>query len=256
MLIIDGNYAIQFSVHKQKAINKTGPIIAVIPARGGSQRFPRKNIALLDGIPLITHTIRNALRAKTIDIVCVSTEDPEIADIAKTENVLLVHRPIELAGSKVQNQHVVSHALSEIYPNKEEGIVMLLQPTSPLRHFTDIDETVTLFQQDQAARSCLSITFVDTHPGKFITLDGNKIHPYTCAEDMEKQMQNLPPVYQQNGAIYMLGIEDFKKHQKFILDPAIAYIMPPERSVDIDKEENLLYAQILLNYAKEKTHNG
>jgi len=116
-------------------------IIAVIPARGGSRGIPRKNIKLMLGKPLIQYTIEAALGAKCIDEVYVSTEDEEIANIARSLGAKIIDRPKELAGDRVSTFDVIKHA-NEVLNSPE--IIIVLQPTSPLRSSQEIDEAKAL----------------------------------------------------------------------------------------------------------------
>ena len=117
-------------------------VLGVIPARGGSKRFPRKNIAPFRGLPLIVWTIRAAERSEYIDTLICSTDAPEVALIATSAGCHLLHRPSALATDEATSEDVLRHALS-IYP---ADIVVLLQPTSPLRPTHDIDECIKLMQ--------------------------------------------------------------------------------------------------------------
>ncbi len=116
-------------------------VLGVIPARGGSKRFPRKNIAPFRGLPLIEWTIRAAERSEYIDTLICSTDDAEIALIATSAGCHLLHRHAELATDTAISEDVLRHALS-IYP---ADIVVLLQPTSPLRTTADIDACIRMF---------------------------------------------------------------------------------------------------------------
>lgn len=219
-------------------------VAGIIPARGGSKGVLRKNIRLLGGLPLVAHTIRAALQARLLDVVVVSTEDHEIAEIAAAHGAQVIRRPASLATDTVQNTDVVRHVLEIL--GSEISHVALLQPTSPLRGADDIDACLSLLLQG-AARSVMTVTPVEHHPGKAVLLgDNGEAAPFTSEADMEARRQDLPVVYRQNGAVYALGRSDFLALNRFILFPCKAHVMSPETSIDIDSEFDLLLAERLL----------
>jgi CMP-N-acetylneuraminic acid synthetase len=216
--------------------------IAIIPARGGSKRVPRKNLRALAGRPLVVHSVEAALRASHLAAVVVSTDDPEIAAACLPYDVVVVDRPAHLGLDTVRNNDVVRHVLEISAPH---DVVVLLQPTSPLRTGADIDRTLDTLART-GARSAMTVTPVATHPGKFVTLNNGMLSPYTNDFEMEAQSQALSPVYQQNGAVYAVGTADFLAHDRFYLPPAAAEVMPAERSIDIDTELDFELAERLL----------
>ena len=123
--------------------------------------------------------------------------------------------------------------------------MVLLQPTSPFRSSGDVDSTLKLLDQS-GVTSVVTVTTVEHHPAKCVSLDRGRVIPYTSRIEMEMRLQSLPTVYRQNGAVYAVGIADFLTHMKFCVDPCVAHIMPVERSVDIDTEFDLRLAEFLL----------
>jgi CMP-N,N'-diacetyllegionaminic acid synthase len=216
--------------------------IAVIPARGGSKRVPRKNLRPLAGLPLVVHSVNAALASRNLSKVVVSTDDREIAELCARHPVMIVDRPPELGADHVRNNDVVRHVLgvSDAY-----DVIVLLQPTSPLRTGSDIDRVLDLMAET-GARSAMTITVPEVHPGKFVKLVNGMVEPYTDEFEMEAQSQQLPPVYRQNGAVYAVGTADFLEHDRFYLPPAAAEIMPQQRSIDIDTELDFEIAERLL----------
>lgn len=218
-------------------------MLAVIPARRGSKGLPLKNLRLLGGVPLVVHSIRAAQAARLLDAFVVSTEDDEIADVAAAHGATVVRRPAELAGDTTQNNDVVRHAIAA--QPRPYGVVVLLQPTSPLRRPEHIDACVRPLL-DGAARSAMTVTEVADHPGKTVYLREGMVVPFTSDADMEARRQNLPEVYRQNGAVYAVGVDDFLRENRFYLSPCHASIVPAEDSIDIDREIDLMLAEILL----------
>lgn len=216
--------------------------IAIIPARGGSKRVPRKNLRPLGGLPLVIHSVKAALVSQNLARVVVSTDDPEIAELCAREDVAIVNRPPELGADHVRNNDVVRHVLGVFDPY---DAIVLLQPTSPLRTGDDIDRVLDRMA-GTGARSAMTVTLPEIHPGKLVRLVDGMIEPYTDAFEMEAQSQRLTPVYRQNGAVYAVGTADFLEHDRFYLPPAVAEIMPQERSIDIDTELDFEIAERLL----------
>ena len=218
-------------------------VLAVIPARGGSKGLPRKNLRLLGGVPLIVHSIRAALAAARIDAVVVSTEDDEIAAVASANGAMVVKRPDALATDTVQNNPVVKHVLDS--RGGADRIVVLLQPTSPLRTAAHIDACIAPLLQGPA-RSAMTVTAVDHHPGKAVVIENGLIEPFTTDADMEARRQTMREVYRQNGAVYAIGAADFLTHDRFYLRPCHAVVVPKEDSIDIDSEIDLALAELML----------
>jgi CMP-N-acetylneuraminic acid synthetase len=218
-------------------------VIAVIPARRGSKGLPLKNLRALHGVPLIVHSIRAALAATLVDLVVVSTEDDEIAAVASEHGATVVKRPADLASDTAQNNGVVRHVIDS-FPSQHRHLV-LLQPTSPLRSAAQIDACIEPLAGG-AARSAMTITPVEHHPGKAVYLNGDLIEPFTNDADMEARRQEMREVYRQNGAVYAIGVEDFLAHDRFYLRPCHGVVVPAEDSIDIDSEIDLMLAQLIL----------
>lgn len=232
--------------------NKSPVVVGVIPARSSSKSIPRKNIAMVAGKPLIAHTIQAALDAKLIDRVIVSTDSQEIADMARSFGAEVPFlRPPELAQDDTPGIEPIIHAARWLNNNDDyhPDYVMVLQPTSPLRTAEDIEAAVQLAQKQQAD-SVVSVCPVHQHPYwmKRITDDGRLVDFLSLGTDYTRR-QDLPPVYALNGAIYLVRCEVLLEHKTFYTDHTYAYVMPPERSLDIDTLQDLYLAGLIL---KEK----
>lgn len=220
-----------------------GGVVAVIPARRGSQGLALKNLRLLNGLPLLVHSIRAATSARSVDTVIVSTEDDEIAAVAESNGATVIRRPAELATNTAQNNGVVRHVLES--RNLIDRVVVLLQPTSPLRMTADIDACVLPVLSGEA-KSAMTITAVDHHPGKAVVIENGSIEPFTSDADMEARRQTMREVFRQNGAVYAIGARDFIDHDRFYLRPCRGVIVPADRSIDIDSEVQLQLAELIL----------
>ena len=230
-------------------------ILALIPARGGSKGLPGKNIKPLLGKPLIAWTIEQAKASKYIDRIIVSTDDKEIAAVAKKYGAEVPFmRPKELATDKAKGIDVVFHAMSwfrKNEKNRQYDLIMLLQPTSPLRTAEDIDKAIELLFFKKA-KAIVSVCEVDHHPLWVNTLPKNGcMKNFIRKEVLNKNRQDLPTFYRLNGAIYLAYCDYLKKQKSFFGEETFAYIMPRERSIDIDSELDLKLAEILKNSTKQ-----
>ncbi len=224
-------------------------VLAVIPARGGSKGVPRKNIRPLAGKPLIAHTLLAAQAAERVDRLLVSTDDEEIAAVARAwggDAPFL--RPAALSGDRAAQIDVVVHALqqAEALDGLRYTHVILLQPTAPLRTAADIDASLSLLLES-GCDSVVSYTPVESaHPFYMVTLEDGRPRPLLEMPPGLTARQQYPPVYRRNGAIYatrrevLLGGSFYGQDQR-------AYIMPPERSVNIDSLFDFELAEFLLS---------
>lgn len=226
-------------------------ILAVIPARGGSKSIPDKNIALLGSRPLIQYSIEAALGSKYITKCIVSTESEKIAEISKKLGAEIPFlRPVILATDTALSVFVVEHALleTEKLDNCQYDIIVMLQPTSPFRTSNDIDAALDLLFSNQA-ESVVSVVSVDAHHPLRMKriIDGSRLINYLDQghEDMRPR-QLLPPVYIRNGALYINRRHVVLEKKTLVGEDCRAYVMPKERSVNIDDPFDLFLADYLL----------
>ena len=221
-------------------------IVAIIPARGGSKGIPRKNIKQLFGKPLIVWTIEHAKKSRYIGRITVSTEDKEISEISKKCGAEVIERPEELAKDETPTIDVIFHVLEVIKAeNFEPGLVVLLQPTSPLRNAQDIDNAIELFLKNDC-ESVVSVCEVEHSLYWSFEIENRYLKPIFGGKYLNMRRQDLPKVYTPNGAIYVSTPEILRKYKSFYCSKTIPYIMPPERSVDIDNEIDFMLAELLM----------
>lgn len=221
--------------------------LALIPARGGSKGIPRKNIRPFCGKPLLQWTIDAALAAACIDQVVVTTDDPEIADLAKAGGAEVPFlRPAELASDTASGIAPVLHALEQL-PHVTD--VVLLQPTSPLRVSNDIDEIVALRMQADR-ESAVSLSPSAKHPFWMYSLSQNQLLEPLLQLNSAHCRQHLPAAYVLNGAIYLASRLFLLREQVFIGNDTLGYVMPHERSVDIDTLLDWHWAEFLMESQK------
>ena len=218
-------------------------VLAVVPARGGSKGIPGKNLKAMAGRSLLHRTIDQALAAHTIDDVVVTSDDAEILRHAsEVAGVRTIERPRELAADDTAMWPVVVHALEN---SSACDLVVLLQPTSPLRLPTDIDSAVTMLVE-RKANSVMSVCEVSTSPYWMFTIgSGDKLQRILPKQPATTR-QELPPCYEINGSLYVVMTDWFRQSQVFVDDETLAFVMPRERSVDIDTPEDFALAERLL----------
>jgi CMP-N-acetylneuraminic acid synthetase len=227
-------------------------IFAIIPARGGSKGLIGKNIKPLNGKPLICHTIGEALESKNLDKVFVSTDAPSIAKISKKCGAEIIDRPDELARDESPTIDAIFHAIDNIKNASDKDIIILLQPTSPLKNATDIDAALDTFMKTDCD-SVISMCKVEHSPYWCFRYEGDKFKPLFGNKGLKMRRQELPDVYRPNGAIYITTIKNLYKNNGFYCDKIVPYIMPPERSIDIDEEIDFKLVELLI---QEDTTNA
>ena len=225
-------------------------VLTVIPARGGSKGLPRKNILPLADKPLILWTIEKANKSKYIDRCIISTDDQEIADIAKYGggDVPFI-RPKELALDNTPTSEVLLHALKTI--NEKYDILLVLQPTTPLRSLEDIDGALETFVARNAS-SLVSVCESTQPPEWSVIIDKDNFFGNSAKLLMkEKRRQDYKKTYDLNGSIFLSNVNTYKKTKSFYSQEAVAYIIPKERSIDIDDKFDLDFAEYLLGIKLE-----
>jgi len=224
-------------------------ILVIIPARGGSKGLPRKNVLDLAGKPLITWSIDVARACGTIDRIIVSTDDEEIASVAKAHGAEVPFmRPKDLALDNSTTISALFHAIDWLKDNQQyhPKYLLLLQPTSPLRSVVDIENVIEMFREEKV-RSVVSVCKATHHPWLANTIadDGN-MENFMNKEISNQRRQDFPEYYQLNGAIFMIEIDYLRRCNGFFGSKTYAYKMPAERSIDIDSALDLQFADFLI----------
>lgn len=219
--------------------------LAIIPARGASKGVVRKNIRLVAGLPLIAYTIKAAQASQNLTRVIVSTEDTEIADVSRSFGCEVVQRPLELAADDTPTLPVVMHALktlSDLGERYEYGAV--LQPTSPMRTGADIDAALNILYASDADSVVSVYQVSDCHPSRMYRLVSGQLVPYGDPTASMRR-QDLPPVYHRNGAVYAFR-STLLDQGTLLGSRLLPYIMPEERSLNIDTEYDLMLADLIM----------
>lgn len=218
-----------------------GAVLAVIPARGGSKGVPRKNLRLLGGKPLLAWSIEAARACPAIDRVILSSDDEEIMACARQWGCdVPFQRPDHLSGDAVSATEAALHAL-ETLP-ESYALVVLLQPTSPFRTGADIGACIEICAQP-GVNACVSVSQAEKSPWWMYVMDEHtELAPLLGEDRSERQRQQFPAVYHPNGAVYVARPEWLQQTRKFLAPGTKGWIMPKERSMDMDTEDDFLYA--------------
>lgn len=220
------------------------PVLAIIPARGGSKGVPGKNMRIVHGKPLIEWTIQAAKASKYIDRIVVSSDDDAIIDAARTAGAdVPFKRPADLATDTATSIDVALHAL-DLLPGFQ--VVVLLQPTSPLRLSMDIDAALELCQRTDSP-ACASVTEAEQSPyWMFRVGERGRLKPVLADGPAVSRRQDLPDVYVLNGAIYVADCTWLRQTRSFLGPETVGYVMPESRSIDIDGPADLAAAESAL----------
>jgi CMP-N,N'-diacetyllegionaminic acid synthase len=216
-------------------------VVALIPARGGSKGIPRKNLAPVAGRPLLAWTVDAALASRVVTRTVVSTEDEEIASAARSLGAEVLARPPELAADDTPMQPVIAHALEGL---GAPDVLVLLQPTSPLRRAEHVDEAVELLLAT-GADSVVSVVEVPHRyrPGSLMALDGERL--VRLADDHAGTRQEKPLVYARNGPA-VLALRPDRIGTDLYGGDCRPYVMGPRESLDVDEPFDLELAELLL----------
>ena len=234
---------------------KQGPVLTIIPARGGSKGVPRKNVRLVGGKPLIAWSIEAAQASRLVGEFYVSTDDAEIASVARQCGAEVLPRSPELAGDRTPMVDVVKHVLAacEARRGSAYDFILLLQPTAPMRTAADVDGALGVLMSGDAD-SVISVYRVeDAHPSRMYLLRGGELDPFS-PEPPGSLRQDLPDVYHRNGAIYACTRRLLVEDGKLWGQRMVPFIMPKQRSLNIDDSQDLAMADFLLGRAASAGH--
>ena len=228
-------------------------ILYLIPARGGSKGIPGKNIKLLNGIPLIVHTINVARELSTDEFICVSTDDPAIVAVVNSVGLSVPFiRPAELATDTASSNEVLLHALHYYETNQIYfDLLVLLQPTSPFRTSQQVKEAICLFTGQEDMIQSVKETKANPYSVLMEEDEQQYLHKSKKLPDAITRRQDAPVVYEANGAVYVINVSSLKKYQSLgKFEKVKKYLMQEESSLDIDTPLDWQFAEFL---SKEKS---
>lgn len=224
-------------------------ILALILARGGSKRLPRKNIRLLGGKPLIAWSIDVAKDISEICDILVSTDDSAIAKVSKKAGAIVPWlRPAELATDTASSVDASLHAL-EWYEAKNGRVdgLLLLQPTSPFRTKETVHKGIELFKNN-GKQTVIGVSTIHAHPMWSLKIEGDYLVPLFSNYNIEKRSQDLPDVYIPNGCFYLISPFELKLRYSFLGDKPIPLIIKSQKeAIDIDCEWDFKVAELTMN---------
>lgn len=223
-------------------------ILALIPARGGSKRIPGKNIRPLGGAPLIVWSINVVTGIDEVCDILVSTDDAATADIARERGAMVPWlRPAALATDTASSVDVGLHALHwyEEQKGKVDGL-LLLQPTSPFRRRDTVLRGIALFQT-KGRRPVVGVSPAKSHPMRCFKIEGDTLRPFSNEGSPNLRSQDLPPVYEPNGAFYLVAPEHLRIFRSYYGNDTVPLPIDEAReSIDIDTEWDWKIAEAAL----------
>jgi CMP-N,N'-diacetyllegionaminic acid synthase len=229
-------------------MSKPFRVLGIVPARAGSKRLPRKNVRILLGKPLVAHSIDAIRSARRVDRIVVSSDDQEVLDIASDfDPGYPLRRPAELATDTALAIDFVRHALKTVEDAGEVPFdaVVIVQPSSPLTQAGDIDRTIELLEST-AADSAVSVMELDhaIHPAKLKRMEGDKLLPYLVDEKEKMAAHQLPRLFVRNCSVYAVRRSTIERGEIIGTDSR-GYVMPRQRSIDINDELDWEFVQFL-----------
>lgn len=220
-----------------------GMVLGVIPARGGSKAVPRKNLRVLAGKPLLQWTAEAALASRLLDRLILSTDDDETAKVGISVGLEVpFRRPFSAASDTASAADVIRHAIAAVEQPFE--YVVYLQPTSPLRSTADIDACLERLATGDGD-FCVSVRASHERPEWMFYLKDARIDP-VVGRFYASRRQDARPCYVLNGAVYAARVDAFERDGTFLTERTLAYVMPVERSIDIDELGDFAAAEAIL----------
>lgn len=234
-------------------------VLAVIPARGGSKGIPGKNIRKFVGKPLIVHSIEASLNCSLIDRTVVSTDDDEIAAVARAHGADVIERPAELAADTSLVIDAIKHAVLTVEKEGEDvDIVLLLEPTSPFRRAEDLDRCVRVLL-DGKADSVATFTDACVSPNRLWRVTEDVVEPYIEGAVPWLPRQKQPKAHELTGQVYGLSRKILFERAdsiSLLLGRTAAVITPRETALDIDTELDFIVAEKIMAYFQVQKINN
>lgn len=230
-------------------------ILALIPARGGSKGIKDKNIIMVCDKPLLAYTIQAAKGSCYVDSVVVTTDSEKISNIAQKYGAEVPFmRPAELAKDQSKTIDAVLHAIQSLKQmGRHYGVLVLLQPTQPLRTIEDIDEAIKCFFE-QGEQPLASVSLVNDHPLLIRSIEGGRLKSI-LHENSTCRRQDMKPYYRINGGIYINRIDELTVETSFN-DNRLPFIMARDHSVDVDEAADLMMVEYYLRLVQVSARYG
>jgi len=225
---------------------KNNSIKALIPARGGSKGISNKNMSILNGKPLIFYTINEILKILNPEDIYLSSDSDEILNYGDSFKINLIKRPDEISQDKSTSSDVINHFINhKKLENKNDFTILYLQPTSPLRTFSHIKESLEIFYKNDC-NALISVSESKELPNKAYIAKDNKLEKMILSQNVSELRQELPITYYPNGAIYIFSKNQFLKKVEIPSKNLRPYFMDEIYSIDIDTQLDLKFAEFLM----------
>jgi CMP-N,N'-diacetyllegionaminic acid synthase len=229
---------------------KGQPLTAIIPARAGSKGIPGKNLWRFGGYTLLERAIRLGKANPSVDRTIVSTDSPEMQEIAEKYGVSApTLRPAELASDSAKTVDVVLHLLDQC--GIADGYVLLLQVTSPLRTRSDLVAFLSAFESANVDAAVSVVKHDEPRPEKLQRIENGLLKPY-AGKGYEGPRQALAQPYAFNGAFYVIAIDTLREQKSFLPAQTLAFEMPPSRSHNLDALQDMEILQAMIETERWK----
>lgn len=228
---------------------KERPILALIPARGGSKGLPGKNMLKIKGVPLVSYSLQAALNSKFVDEVYLSSDLELTLEYGKELGATPLLRPADFSSDTASSSSVVENFFDNLPKEllEKNPYIVYLQPTSPLRTAAHIDNALEEMME-QGFSKLISVTPMIKSPFKSFLVDQHGCLQAIFGEEMtNRRRQDVPESYAANGAIYVFLYSDFKEKNAFPSNGSYPYIMSEKDSLDIDTKEDLLLLERVMS---------
>ena len=223
-------------------------ILGVTLARGGSKSIKNKNLAKIKGKPLIYYTLKEAKKSKHLTNYIVSTDSAKIKNVVKKYKVEVPFiRPKKFSKDNSSSASALKHALiqCEKFYNKKFDYVIELMVTNPLKTVVDINNVVKILIKNKSDSVIAVNQLQDHHPARIKKIVKGKLHDFSIKEKLESRRQDLKPkAYIRSGSIYAMSRRFVMREKRYFSGKSLAYILPPERTINIDDKNDLLMAKI------------
>jgi len=227
-------------------------ITIIIPAKGSSSRLEKKNIRLLNGIPLLLYTIETAKEWGQCSSIYVNSEDDDILKIASINGVKPYKRPTELSEDDVIAVEVIKEQIETQEIDSNE-IIVLLQVTCPLRNRLDLDNAFRIFEENDMEAAVVSVTEYEKAPEQSFYIDKRNRLQHKYPREYHLLTQKHKKAHRYNTCIVINTAKGFLEQDDTVGKNPIPYVMPPERSIDIDYEHQLYIAELII---KDRERSG
>lgn len=225
-------------------------VLAIVPARGGSKGVPGKNLADLGGKPLVQHAVDCALMSKNVDRIVLTSDSQEILDgVSPSVKLVKIARPSAFASDSSSVVTAVNHVLET---ESDFDIIVLLQPTSPLRTSANLDAVIGMFSDPEVDAVISVISDADIHPARMYSLSTNGTLQSYLKEAESVRRQDLPEVYLRNGCFYAIRTEAFKNEQTFMANRKKAYLMDNQWLANVDSPRDLIIVRAIFEEWKSQ----